>query len=109
VDEIDGELDGGAQAADIGASCTCERQSRAMIHRSSNHRQTECHVDRMTEAGMFEYRQSLVVKHSEESIGVRHFARHESRIRRQRAKSIDAFATRSVDGRADMSDFFIAE
>lgn len=109
MDEVDGKLNRGMQAADVRASRTRKRQGRTVIDRCSDDRQTERHVDGVPEAGVLEHRQSLIVKHGEEGVGLRHFARDKCGICWQRTEGVYALGARGVDRGTNMPNFLIAE
>src|SRR3546814_4231497 len=61
--ELDRELQRGAQAAGVGFAAAGQIERGAVIDRRANDRQAKRDVDGLSEAGVFEYRQSLVVIH----------------------------------------------
>lgn len=107
--EIDGERDGGGEATGIGAARSGQFQRRSVIDRGTQHRKTECHVHRVTEACVLECRQTLIVIHREHCIAACEFTRYERGIRRQRTERIDAGRTSRCDGGCDHCSVFGAE
>ena len=55
----------------------------------------------MSEAGVFEHRQALIVIQGEYDVEGLQAARNEHCIGRQRSGDIEAIASRTLDGRAD--------
>jgi hypothetical protein len=80
-----------------------------MIDGGAHDRQTERHVDRVAESRVLEHGQPLVVVHREHDIVVRQMARHEHRIRGQRAVHEHPRAARALDRGRDDVGVFAAE
>ena len=97
------------QAAGIGASTAGQIQRRAVIDRGAHDGQSQGNVDGLTEAGVLEHRQSLVVIHGQHGVVAFEMARHEQRVRRYRAVHIQALCARLRDGRIDDAQFFIPQ
>ena len=70
VRHIERGADGSHQAAGIGFARTGQAQGRAMIDGGADKGQAEGDIHAFAETGVFEHRQSLVVIHGEDGIGI---------------------------------------
>src|SRR5262245_49031139 len=68
--ERDGEVDGGGEAAGVGAVGAGEIERGAVIDGGAQDRQAERHVDRAIEAGVLDHGQALVVIHREHGVAL---------------------------------------
>src|SRR5512145_618820 len=84
--ECDGKLERLDQAARVGAPGAGDVERGAVVDRGAHERQTERHVHALTESGVFQHRQSLIVVHGEKTVGLL----HKHGVRRQRAFGVDA-------------------
>ena len=97
------------QAAAIGLPGSGQIECRTVIHRGADNRQAKRNVDALTESGIFQDRQTLVVKHRQHTICVFQIARLEQRIGRLGAARFDTFRSRLFERRADDIDFLASE
>ena len=100
---------GGDEAARIGAAGAGEIQRRAVVHGGAHDGQTERHVHGVSETGMFEHRQALVVVHGQHRVVVRQRARHEYGVGGYRAVHEHPRGAGAFDGGRDHVAVFGAE
>lgn len=100
-----GAMNRGAHAARIHCAALCAIQCGAVIDRGADEGQTERDVHAVAEGGVFQYRQTLIVVHRQNRIGILQIMRLEQGIGRVWALHIQTTRLRGQNRRRDHVDF----
>jgi hypothetical protein len=68
VNHVDGFLNGSMKTANFSQAGAGQRECRAVIYGSTNDGQAECDIHSFAKAGVFKYRQALIMVHGEHGI-----------------------------------------